>query len=745
MTVRGNLPAQTTTFIGRRAVLAETEALLGKARLVTLVGAGGVGKTRIAVETGRAVARAAVFQHGVWVVPLADLKDPALLARTVAAELRIVDNSPDAGLGRLVESLHDKHLMLVLDNCEHLLEPVRHLVHHLLRDCEGLTILTTSREQLGVYGEHLLRVPPLDEDAVHLFLERAEAVGATLTEVDLPEVAALCRALDGLPLAIELAAARLAEMSLTDVLEQLDRRFDLLVGDSHGPAHHVTLERAFEWSARLCTDDERQLWAALSVFPADFDRAAAEAVVGGDVLEPLSALVRKSIVVATTSPVTRRTRYRLLDTVSQFGVRLLKDADEPLRRHVLHYSEFVDEAARSWFSPDEPLWMARLREEWPNIRAAVGYALGTPDLAEAGTVMAMNVQRSRFTSFAGMLGQARDLLAVARKVIAEPPLRTSLLAHCAYLAQTQGDMAAAIPLMNEARALPRSPMTDMHLVFVEATHLFYVEGSPDCVPLYAHVVELCREFAPPGDTYITELMHAMAVCFLGNAEAADKATTELIRLAESSGVDWSHAWGLWHQALYELLHGDPAQVHPLAVEALRIQLTLGDTWGPAYSLWLLACTCAELGAYDRAARLLGALRSQERVSRISFASMSPFRKMLERADRTVRRALGDDYQVILTLGADLRQEQAMEFALEPVPDSERRPVKLTLPGGLTRQEFTIAGLVAEGLTSKQIGARLFISPRTADRHVVNIRAKLGLPNRVALAAWHRSATDTGTR
>jgi non-specific serine/threonine protein kinase len=389
--------------------------------------------------------------------------------------------------------------------------------------------------------------------------------------------------------------------------------------------------------------------------------------------------------------------------------------------------------------------MARLREEWPNIRAAVGYALGTSDLAEVGTVMTMNAQRSRFTSFAGMLGQAQDLLAAARKVITEPPLRTSLLAHCAYLALAQGDTSAAIPLMNEARALPRMAMSDVFLVYVEATHLFYVEGSPDCVPLYAHVAELSREHASPGDTSVIELWHAMAACFLLDAEAADKATTGLIRLAESNGVDWSLAWGLWHQALYELLHGDPAQVHPLALESLRIQLVLGDTWGPAYSLWLLACTCAELGAHDRAARLLGALRSQERVSRISFTGMKPFRTVLERAERTVRRALGDDYQVITTLGADLRHEQAMEFALEPVPDSERRPVKATLPGGLTKQEFTIAGLVAEGLTSKQIGARLFISPRTADRHVVNIRAKLGLPNRVALAAWLRSATDTGTR
>jgi predicted ATPase/DNA-binding CsgD family transcriptional regulator len=715
MTVRGDLPPQTTTFIGRRAVLAETEALLRRSRLVTLAGAGGAGKTRIAVETGRALARAGAFQHGVWRVRLADVHDPAVLSRVVAAELRIVDNSPEAGLGRLVEALYDKHLLLVLDGCEHLLEAVRHLAHHLLRDCEGVTVLATSREPLGVYGEQLQRVPPLGlDDAVELYLDRAEVPPGSA------DVATLCQAVEGLPLAIELLAASPAEAVL-----------------SHQPA---TLEQVLERVARQCTDEERLLWAQSSVFPADFDLAAAEAVAGADVLKPLSALVRRSVVATTTSPVTGETRYRLPNTVSQFGARLLTDADGPLRRHALHYSEFVDEAARSWFSPGEALWTGRMWEEWPNIRAAVGHALRTPGLASAGAVVAMNVQRMRFTSFAGMLGQAWDMLAAAREVITEAPLRTSLLAHSAYMAQVRGDSAVAFPLMSEARALPRQPITDVHLVLAEATHLFFVEGSPDCVPLYAHVVELCRQYASPGDIYVTELMHAMAVCFLLDAEAADKATTALARQAESNGVNWSHAWGLWHRGLYELLHGDPAQVHPLVIEALRIQLTLGDTWGAPFSLWLLACTCAELGAFDRAARLLGALRSQERVSRISFGGMSPFHRLLDRADRTVRRSLGDDYQVISTLGADLRPEQAMAFALEPVPDSERRRAKPLLPGGLTRQEFTIAGLVADGFTSKQIGTRLFISPRTADRHVVNIRAKLGLPSRVALAAWHRSVT-----
>ncbi|HUQ61877.1 ATP-binding protein [Lentzea sp.] len=725
MTVRGDLPAQTTTIIGRRAVLADTWALLGRARLITLAGPAGAGKTRVAVEIGRAAARAGTFQHGVWEVRLADLGDPALLARTVAAELRIVDNSRGGGSGRLVESLYDKHLLLVLDRCDHLLDEVRHLVHRLLQGCKGLTVLTTSREPLGVYGEHLVPVPSLGDEAVELFLDRADAAST-----DGPEVRALCRAVDGLPLAIELVAARMTEIPAADVLGELGT---------------ATLDQVLEWSARHCTDDERRAWAALSVFPADFDLAAAEAVAGEGVLETVSSLVRKSIVVASTSQVTQNTRYRVPGAVAEFGVRLLAGADEPLRRHALHYSAFVDEATRSWFSPDEALWMGRLREEWPNVRAAIGHALKTPDLAETGTIMAMNVQRTRFTASAGRLGQARDLLATAREVITEAPLRTSLLAHCAYMAQALGDMATAIPLMEEARALPRQATTDVNLLIVEATHLFFVEGSPDCGPLYAQVVELCRQYSSPGDLYFAELMHAMASCFLLDAEAADKATTGLQRTAENNGVDWSRAWGLWHRGLYELLHGDPAQAHALAVEALRTQLAIGDTWGPAYSLWLLACTCAELGAFDRAARVFGALRSQERVSRISFGTMRPFHTLLERADRIVRRALADDYPVITTLGLDLRPEQAMEFALEPVPDSERRPLKPLLPDGLTRQEFTIAGLVAESFTAKQIGARLFISPRTADRHVVDIGAKPGLPTRVALAAWHRSRSASGER
>ncbi|MEU7477144.1 LuxR C-terminal-related transcriptional regulator [Lentzea sp. NPDC042327] len=698
MTVRDDLLDRPTAFIGRHAELAEARALLGRSRLVTLVGTGGVGKTRIAVETARAVRDDTAFRHGVWLVPLGELDDPALLARTVAAGLRVVDNGRDAGPCRLVEALYDKHLMLVLDGCDHLLDAVRDLVHHLLRHCEGLTVLVTSRAPLNLYGECVLLVPPLSaDDALALFRDRV-----AVAEAGLPE------ALDGTPLAVELAATRPGEPVRAPVLE---------------------------WVARGCSDEERELWAALSVFPADFDLAAATALCGREI--SLSALVDRVLVTVSANPVAERTRYRLQDTVARFGTGLLTDPDAVRRRHVRHYSAVAEEAARSWFSPDDSRWVARLREEWPNLRTAIGYALRSPGLAPTGATMLIDLGRTRFPVLAGVLGQFQDLLAIAREAVG-PPLRTSLAAHQALLALTQGDLAAAGPLLSELRGQPPDAESDVDLMWVEATQLFLVAGSADCVPVYERLAELSRERSAPGDTYVIELFLATASCLLLDAEAADKATTALA--AKSTGVAWSTAWALWHRGLYELLHGDPALAHPHAAEALRIQLTLGDTHGPAHSLWLLACTCAELGAHDRATRLLGALRSQERTTRISFAGLTPFRVLLERADRTVRRALGDDHPVIATLGADLRPDQAMELALEPVPDSERRPPRPTLPGGLTRQEFTIAGLVADGFSAKQIGARLFISPRTADRHVVNIRTKLGLPSRVALAAWHRSVT-----
>ncbi|WP_186762893.1 ATP-binding protein [Lentzea tibetensis] len=749
MSGRGNLPAETTTFVGRETLLAETGGRLRQARLVTLTGTGGVGKTRAAVQLGRQARDAGVYRHGVWMVSLAGLKDPGLLARTVAQSLDIVDNSREAGLAHLIESLRDKHLLLILDNCEHLLAAAQHLVHDLLRACDGLTVLTTSRERIGTYGEHIVRVPPLgvtEGEAVRLFLDRAGATGAELDDSQLGEITELCHLLDGLPLAIELAAARLGELSLTDILEQLvDRRFSLLVGgDDMGLPHHQTLQRAFEWSAAHCSPGEKLLWSRLSVFPANFSRAAAEAVCTGegidreDVLDLLTGLVRKSILIAEPSPVSRRTRYRMLETVAQFGARMLApDERVPVRQaHADHYRDLIAEAARDWFSPHEVRWMGTLREEWQNIRVAIAFYLSQPAQVEFAAQLAIDVGRTRFATFAGLLGQTLDLLENAYR--AQPS--AAILAHRAWILLVQGDAEAAAPHLRQARILaPHDPQ----LLYTEAAHQFLAEENPvrakGCVATFRVVLDqLIADGDTPGDAHMVELFYAMSACFLGDRDTADRSTRGLLTSVEEHHAEWSGSWALWTRGLFELLHGEPHQAYLLAQQALATQHDIGDTWGPAFNLWLLACATAELGAHQRAARLFGGHWSQERTSRIRFAGLRPWARVREKIDRRIRQALGDDeYTAELARGAALRPEQVLALALEPLPAAERKPSgKQALPGGLTKQEYTIAGLVADGLTSKQIGERLFISPRTADRHVVNIRAKLGLPNRLALAAWH---------
>ncbi|GLZ31055.1 LuxR family transcriptional regulator [Lentzea sp. NBRC 105346] len=748
MNGRGNLPAETTTFVGRETLLAETGARLRQARLVTLTGTGGVGKTRAAVQLGRQARDNNTYRHGVWIVQLAGLKDPGLLARTVAESLGIVDNTREAGVAHLIDSLRDKHLLLILDNCEHLLAAVQHLVHDLLKACDGLTVLTTSRERVGTYGEHIVRVPPLgvtEGEAVQLFLDRATAAGSHIEQRQLNEVTELCHLLDGLPLAIELAAARLGELSLTDILDQLvDRRFALLVGgDDTGLPHHQTLQRAFEWSVAHCSPGEKLLWARLSVFPANFSRAAAEAVCAGDgidreeMLDLLTGLVRKSILLAEPSPVSRRTRYRMLETVAQFGARIMPGDRQQFRQaHADHYRALLDEAAHDWFSPHEVRWMGTIREEWPNIRVAIAFYLSQPDQVEHGAQLAIDVGRTRFATFAGMLGQTQDLLENAYR--ARPS--ATVLAHRAWIALVQGEANAALPHLRQARKLdPANPQ----LLYTEAAHLFLATDDPvrarPCVDTFDAILrQLIADGDTPGDAHMVELFHAMSACFLADRDTADRATRALLASVEEHHAEWSGSWALWTRGLFELLHGDAHQGYLLAQQALATQHDIGDTWGPAFSLWLLALCAAELGAAARAARLFGGQLSEARACRIRFDGLRPFARVYDRLERRTQQALGDDeFTTAVAAGARLGPDQVLELALEAVPASERRPSgKVVLPGGLTKQEFTIAGLVADGLTSKQIGERLFISPRTADRHVVNIRAKLGLPNRLALAAWH---------
>ena len=382
----GNLPAEVTSFVGRRRELADAKRALSKSRLVTLIGVGGVGKTRVAERVARDRRRA--YPHGVWLVELAQLADPALLTQRVLTELSVGGPPSGNASGALIDSLSSRQVLLVLDNCEHLLDQVAALSAALLRSCPDVQILATSREPLRVVGEAVLPVPPMAApapdrsggvaglsgyDAVALFTERAVAAvpDFALTEENHRAVAALCHRLDGLPLAIELAAGRLRSLSPAQILSKLDDRYALLTGGERGrPDRQQTLRASIEWSYQLCTPQEQRLWARLCVFAGSFELDAVEAVCTGDIagdeiVDLVSGLVDKSIVVRHEGGTVAK--YRLLEAIREFGLERLNEAgDGPaLRmRHLQWYAALVRTAKAEWISERQVYWLAQTGRRW---------------------------------------------------------------------------------------------------------------------------------------------------------------------------------------------------------------------------------------------------------------------------------------------------------------------------------------------------------------------------------------------
>jgi predicted ATPase len=409
---RGLRPAVTglTSFVGRRQVVDRLQAELHAGRLVTVTGPGGVGKTRTAL----AVAEAAAFPDGVLLVELASVTDPTQVAPAVATALGVSDQSNRDAVDRVVDHLSGAAALLVVDNCEHLLEASALLIVRLLDALPGLTVLATSREPLGVGGEQVHLLAPLavpgESDAagegslehvpaVRLLVDRARAVlpDFAVTPDNRAAVVALCRRLDGLPLAIELAAVRLRSLSVSQVVERLDRRFPRLAGSDPGvDPRQRSLRALIDWSHDLCGPDERLLWARLSVFPAPVDLETVEGVCGfGELtsdrlLDALDGLVGKSVVVADRDG--ERLRYRQFVTLREYGAELLADSGEAATVRRRHRDHFIDRArtvVERWCGPHQAADLARLREDHPNLIAALAWSVDTPGEAPAGARLAV--------------------------------------------------------------------------------------------------------------------------------------------------------------------------------------------------------------------------------------------------------------------------------------------------------------------------------------------------------------------
>ncbi|MBE1467527.1 ATP-binding protein [Kibdelosporangium phytohabitans] len=776
------------SFIGRSRLIHTAKELLGKeeVRIVTLVGIGGVGKTRAMQQLVDQVRTD--YPDGVAVIYLADVTSrDEQLAAAISEGTGLLDNSPEPGVDRLVTHLRDRHMLLVLDNCEHL-PHLRHLVRRLLEAAPGLTVLATSRGPLGVRGEHHVRVPPLSvggeggtqanvnhkPEALRLLVDRARPYGVAIGEHDYPKALRVCRKLDGIPLAIELAAGQLGPMTLSELLDILENDLlGVLVDGDSEQDHQRTLRKTMDWSWRLLTPSEQTTWSSAAVFEGGFDLDAARQVCvleGVDhraVPALITSLVRKSILTANQQD--GSTRYRMPETIRAYGLEKLDgDRVAALRHaHATYYRERIAHVAANWLQRDEVPMLRGLRCDLPNLRTAEGYFLTAGESAIALDLV-IDAVRTRFLIFAGLInGMVRmlDLAVDAYAGVKHPRLIVGL-ALAAWIATITGDQERARPLLERAEELAQQSgqSASLHpLLTARGTWAWLAESDPskarDSVRILRLALRLAQSGgAAPGDIHMIRLLLAISAGFLGEETEARMLASQLLTEARGAGAQWAISWALWTRALVELRFGTPARAMKLVQEALAIQRSIGDTWGLAWSVWLIALIAARLGDYELTGHLLGFANAMQKLTHASVLGLFPFLRLQQQIVAGVRTAIGDEaLSVFVARGEKLfvqprDREILLDRALRAGNDGEagdERSQKApgirphARPGGLSNREWEVASLIADGLSNREIGERLSIVERTAEVHVGNVLRKLGLHNRVGVANWYQGQRPLG--
>jgi predicted ATPase/class 3 adenylate cyclase len=722
-TIPGNLPIQLTSFVGRQEELASVAKALEAARLVTLTGTGGVGKTRLAVQAAANLVTA--FTDGAWLCELAAAVDRESMLQVVAAALGYlpaIGADLEGGIARFVGS---RRMLVVLDNCEHLLDPAAALAEAILKRCPSVAILATSREALEVRGERVIRLRSLpvprvevaleqlaDFDATRLFLDRAEATGADLNlrRADGPAIGEICRRLDGIPLAIELAAARVIALAPGEIAAHLDERFRLLTGGRRAAVErHHTLRATIDWSYTLLSKRDQSVFNHLGVFPASFDAAAAQAVAaaGGiqpwDVLDALTSLVAKSMLNADRSPA-GSTRYQMLESLRHYARERLDasgTADEARRCHARHYGGIVAEIGSGLRGPDELWWRGHLDADLDNFRAAVAWSVDSvpEEDGELAMVILGELIATRFGAMFDLFGGVNyEQVADRARRVASPYASLGMTA-AAFSGYARGDFRRAGELSREAaKAARMSPypgaVLQLHLLFVDNPESLAVELSAalrildevDADPWdYAWVrgvaavmaaifgdrtlarheaavgLDLSRRIGNPTQLTLSLYGSALAI-WQSDPTTAQAALEEYIQIARSTGVDYILGRV---QALHAQLLAGSGDL-PAARQALREGLEsaniIGDQPGIAVCLARGVAVMAALGEHQTAAVFLGAvtgglLARHSGVSPNEIPDQDTF-------ITTLRSKLGDDdYTAATARGAAMTYEQASAFAL----------------------------------------------------------------------------------
>jgi non-specific serine/threonine protein kinase len=760
------LPPEASGFVGRRQELATADQLLTHARLVTITGTGGVGKTRLAVRVARAAADR--YPDGVHLIELSAVRDPRLVAHAVANRLAIPVADSRTQFEAILGYLRERQLLLILDTCEHLIDECARLADSVLRQAPGVTILATSRQPLDVPGEATMLLCPLpvpdpcspavgEADAVELFAQRAASVlpGFQLSTDNLADVIRVCQRFDGIPLAIELATVRLRALPLRELAEGIEGRLRVLtVGGGATNERHQTLRAAIEWSYTLCTPIEQLLWARLSVFAGPFDIAAAEqACAGGElagdaIVETLVALVDKSVLIKDGEPCDV-TRYRMLDTLRDYGAERLRlaggiEESRTRSRFIAHYLTMALHFDANT-EIDQLRQYRALRCEHANLRAAFEYALATRGDESAAIAMATSL--NAYWPLAGQLYEGEYWLDLAlERCPAQSPVRARVLAARALAAVLLGDFGKGQADADAALDLAArySDMLTSGRAYAAKHRVLTWAGDLSDTAELAEKALTCLRAADA--TFDEALMNLQAsVAHLQAAQpvlAIEHCERGLLLLPE----DELYATGylLNFKALALAFQGEGDQASELARAALRRKHQLSDAHGTAFALETLGLFAVGQQRHERAAWLFGATEPLwDRVGR--FHGGDAFAELRRVTEETARDALGTgrfDAAFSRGLAADLDQVVACAIAdvdhLDAPPEHPAGSGRPTL----TERELQVATLLAEGLSHREVAERIGVAKRTVDAHAGHIFAKLGISSRGELGS--RLGLDAGT-
>jgi predicted ATPase/class 3 adenylate cyclase/DNA-binding CsgD family transcriptional regulator len=812
-TLRHNLPSQAASFVGRAAELAELRSLVsGGSRLITVAGPGGIGKSRLALQVAAEVLDG--DGDGVWLVELAPVAEPEMVARTVAGVLQVREEPGRPMLDTLVDAVGDRYLLLVLDNAEHVLGAAAKLADAVMRCCPRAYLLVTSREPLGVSGEHVFRVPPLAVppadltapgqlaafESVQLFTERALTYrqGFALDQANAAAVAAVCVRLDGIPLALELAAARLRSLSAPEISSRLDQRFRLLTGGSRTSLpRHQTLRALIDWSYSLLLPEEQIVLGRLSVFAGGWTLQAAEAVTStGDagewlVLDHLAALVGKSLVL--TEETQGSTRYRLLETVRHYAAERLaqrpcSELDEARAAHRDHYLALVETADTHLRGPEEALWLDRLEVEFDNIRAALAFSLADSVSAESGlrlatglrwfcnmrghggeVLEALNVLLDRpdarlptrtraraltaschllnhFSDDSAVPSIADEAIGIARG-LADAAVTADALSQLCWFRFEHGDLPAALARIDEAVGLVRAAGDPRLIAEILGRRAVFKGDAGDLDAAFADQEEALTLSRATGDNYRLTTTLANLGAYereAGKLRAAREHLQEASMLADTLGYPNLSAGLQQHLGFVGLIDAEPGNARRHFTNSLDTARITGlKTYVHAALLGIALAAGADSDP-TVAATLHGAAdRQYERAGR-AFEAIEA--RLRDRDHTQLRATLGDAaFEAAYRHGRTLGQADAIALATAAAEPDPAVASAVTVPvgqgtaggpaGPLSEREREILAMLAGGVTDAQIAEQLFLSVNTVRSHLDRIRDKTGARRRAELVRY----------